>query len=134
MSTRNIKIIMFLGSKVQPVRRADNQASKACYGIALLLVRGNGSAFDSYLERTTFETEHAVALLVAGSFHDEFAEFFNLSNPSSRITVLESAQPLIEISTRNFNRGKGRPERKSDNLTAIYESRLSRKCASLKVS
>jgi hypothetical protein len=24
MSTRNIKIIMFLGSKVRPVRRADN--------------------------------------------------------------------------------------------------------------
>jgi hypothetical protein len=59
MSTRNIKIIMFLGSKVRPVSRADNLTAiyladcpdnvgsltshnpiglQACYGIALLLL------------------------------------------------------------------------------------------------
>jgi hypothetical protein len=36
--------------------------------------------------------------------------------------VLGSAQPLTEMSTRNLPGGKGgRPARKADNLTAIYE-------------
>jgi hypothetical protein len=33
--------------------------------------------------------------------------------------ALGSAQPLIEISTRNFPGGKGRPARKADNMTVI---------------
>jgi hypothetical protein len=36
--------------------------------------------------------------------------------------ALVSAQPLTEMSTRNLPRvGKGRPARKTDNLTAICE-------------
>jgi hypothetical protein len=47
--------------------------------------------------------------------------------------VMGSTQPLTEMSTRNLPGGKGRPERKSDSLTAIFE-RLSRKCGILDVS
>jgi hypothetical protein len=47
---------------------------------------------------------------------------------------LGSTQPLTEMSTRNIPGGKRRPARKADNLTAIYESRLSRKCWSLNIS
>jgi hypothetical protein len=36
--------------------------------------------------------------------------------------ALGSAQPLTEMSTRNLPGGKGRPERKADNLTGICES------------
>jgi hypothetical protein len=36
-------------------------------------------------------------------------------------TLLGSTEPLTEMSTRNFPGGKGRPARKSDNLTAICE-------------
>jgi hypothetical protein len=32
-----------------------------------------------------------------------------------------STQPVTELSTRNLPGGKGRPTRKADNLTAIYE-------------
>jgi hypothetical protein len=32
-----------------------------------------------------------------------------------------SIQPLTEMSTTNHPGGKGRPGRKADNLTAIYE-------------
>jgi hypothetical protein len=35
--------------------------------------------------------------------------------------ALESTQPLAEMSTRNLPRGKGRPARKADNLTAVCE-------------
>jgi hypothetical protein len=33
-----------------------------------------------------------------------------------------STQPLTEMSNSNLPGGKGRPERKADNLTAIYET------------
>jgi hypothetical protein len=52
---------------------------------------------------------------VRGSIPDEVIGFFNLPNPSSRTMALGSTQPLI------FLRGKERPVRKADNLTAIYE-------------
>jgi hypothetical protein len=35
--------------------------------------------------------------------------------------ALESTQSLTEMSTRNLSGGKGRPECKADNLTAICE-------------
>jgi hypothetical protein len=35
--------------------------------------------------------------------------------------ALESTQPLTEMSTINLPGKKGRPARKADNLTAIYE-------------
>jgi hypothetical protein len=35
--------------------------------------------------------------------------------------ALGSTQPLTETSTRELPGGKGRPERKADNLTAICE-------------
>jgi hypothetical protein len=35
--------------------------------------------------------------------------------------ALGSTQPLTEMSTRNLPGGKGRSERKADNLTAICE-------------
>jgi hypothetical protein len=64
---------------------------------------------------------------VAGSIPDEVIGFFNLPNPSSRTMALGSTQPLIEMSTRNPPGGKGRPARKTDKVTAICVSRLSRK-------
>jgi hypothetical protein len=36
--------------------------------------------------------------------------------------TLGSTQPLTEMSTRNIPGGEGRPARKADNLTAIYEA------------
>jgi hypothetical protein len=36
--------------------------------------------------------------------------------------VLDSKQPLTETSAGNLPGGKGRPARKADNLTAIFES------------
>jgi hypothetical protein len=48
-------------------------------------------------------------------------DFFNLPNPSSRITALGSTQPLTEMSTRNLRGGKKRPARKADKLAAICE-------------
>jgi hypothetical protein len=35
--------------------------------------------------------------------------------------ALGSTQPLTEMNTRNIRGGKGRPERKGNNLTAICE-------------
>jgi hypothetical protein len=60
--------------------------------------------------------------------------FSNLPNPSSRTMALRSTQPLIEMSPRNLPGGKGRPARKADNLTAICERSVYRKCGSLDVS
>jgi hypothetical protein len=57
---------------------------------------------------------------VTGSIPDE-VDFFTLPNTSSRTMTLESTQPLTEMSTRNLPEGKGRPARKTDNLTAICE-------------
>jgi hypothetical protein len=37
------------------------------------------------------------------------------------LPALRSTQPLIEMSTRNLPRGKGRPACGADNLTAICE-------------
>jgi hypothetical protein len=47
---------------------------------------------------------------------------------------LWSTQPLIEISTNNLPGSKRRPELKIDNLTAICEPTVYRKCVSLDVS
>jgi hypothetical protein len=47
--------------------------------------------------------------------------FFNWPNSSIRTMTLGSTQPLTEMSTRNLPKGKGRPVRKADNLTAISE-------------
>jgi hypothetical protein len=47
--------------------------------------------------------------------------FFNWPNPFSRTLALGSIQPLTQMSTRNIPGGKGRPEHKADNLTAICE-------------
>jgi hypothetical protein len=58
---------------------------------------------------------------VAGSVRDEVIGFFNCPNPSSRTMASESTQPLREITARNLPGAKGRPARKSDNLTAICE-------------
>jgi hypothetical protein len=63
--------------------------------------------------------------LKAGKSRVRFAmrslDFCNLSNPSSHIMTLESTPPLPEMSTRNLPGGKGRPARKDDNLSAIFE-------------
>jgi hypothetical protein len=47
--------------------------------------------------------------------------------------VLESTQPLTEMSTRNLPGVKKRPARKADNLAAIYEPNVW-KCGSLNLS
>jgi hypothetical protein len=59
---------------------------------------------------------YATSRKVAGSVPDEVV-FFNWTNPSSRTMALWSTQLLTEI----FLRGKGRPARKANKLTAIYE-------------
>jgi hypothetical protein len=38
------------------------------------------------------------------------------------LLALESTQPLTEMSTKNLPWDKGRPARKADNLTVIYET------------
>jgi hypothetical protein len=48
-------------------------------------------------------------------------DFFILPNPSIRTMALGSTQPLTEMRARNLPEGNGRPARKADNLTAIYE-------------
>jgi hypothetical protein len=50
--------------------------------------------------------------------------------------TLGFTNPLTEMSTRNLpgGRGKGRPARKADKLTAICETIVQRKCGSLDVS
>jgi hypothetical protein len=48
--------------------------------------------------------------------------------------VMESTQPLTEMSTRNIPGSKGRPARKANNLTAICEPIVYRKCGNLGVS
>jgi hypothetical protein len=48
-------------------------------------------------------------------------DFLDFPNPSSRTMVLESTQPLTEMSTRNFPGGKKRPTRRADSLAAICE-------------
>jgi hypothetical protein len=62
---------------------------------------------------------YATSRKVAGS--DEDIGFLNWRNLSSRNMALGSTETLTEMSTRNFAEGKGRPARKADNLTAIYE-------------
>jgi hypothetical protein len=59
---------------------------------------------------------------------------FNLPNSFSRTMALGSTQPLTEMSTRNLPGGKGLPACKADNLTAICEPTVRRKCGSLDVS
>jgi hypothetical protein len=60
-------------------------------------------------------------------------DFFNLPNLSSRTMALGSSQPLTEMSTRNLPRGKRRPAHRTENLSAIYESNVSKR-RSLKFS
>jgi hypothetical protein len=50
---------------------------------------------------------------------DEVDFFFNLPNPSSRTMALGSTHSLTGMSTRNLPRGKKRPARRGDNITAI---------------
>jgi hypothetical protein len=45
-----------------------------------------------------------------------------------------STQPLTELSTRNLPGGKGRPARKADNLTAIYEPTVKKMCESRRLT
>jgi hypothetical protein len=61
-------------------------------------------------------------------------DLFNLCNTSSSTMALGSTQPLTEMSTRNFPRGKKRPAAsRADNLAAIYEPNVW-KCESLNLS
>jgi hypothetical protein len=72
--------------------------------------------------------------LQAGRSRDRIpdeVDFFNLPNPSSRTMALGSTQPM---STRNIPGGERRPARKADNLTAICEPIVYKKCGSLNIS
>jgi hypothetical protein len=58
---------------------------------------------------------------VMGSIPDEVMGFFIWLNSSCRTIALGSALPLTEMITRDLPGGKGRPARKTDNLTATCE-------------
>jgi hypothetical protein len=62
-----------------------------------------------------------VSFILNGFHPDEVIWFLNWFNPFSRTMALGSTQPLTEMCTRDLSRGKGRPARKADNLTAICE-------------
>jgi hypothetical protein len=82
---------------------------------------GTLSAIILILSRYLQERHYATSRKVAGSIPDEVIWFFNWPNPSSRTMALGSTHPLTEMSTKNLTGGKGRPARKSDNLTATCE-------------
>jgi hypothetical protein len=50
--------------------------------------------------------------------------FFNLPNPSSRTMDLAFAQPIIVMSTKRSFKGKTRPVRQADSLTAVCEPNI----------
>jgi hypothetical protein len=58
---------------------------------------------------------------VADSIPDEVIAFFSWPNPSSFTMALVLTEPLTQMSTRNLLRGKGQPEHKADNRTAVCE-------------
>jgi hypothetical protein len=64
---------------------------------------------------------YATSRKVVGSIPGEIIDLFNWPNPSSRTMALGTTHPLTEMSTVNLAGGKGRPERKTGNLTAICE-------------
>jgi hypothetical protein len=64
---------------------------------------------------------YATSWKVEGSIPEEVIGFFNWRNHSNHSIALGSTQPLTEMSTRNLPGAKGRPARKADNFTAIYE-------------
>jgi hypothetical protein len=72
----------------------------------------------------SWSRHYATSRKVAYSIPDEVIGFLNSPNPSNRTTALGSTQPRTEISSTNLpGRGdKGRPARKTDNLTAICEA------------
>jgi hypothetical protein len=70
---------------------------------------------------TSGEITPSTSRKVAGSNPDEVIGFFNWPNPSNRTMSLGSTQPLTEMNTWNIPGGKGRPPRKADYLTVIYE-------------
>jgi hypothetical protein len=77
---------------------------------------------------------YATCRKVAGSITDEIIGFFKLPNPSSRTMVLESTQPLTEMSTRNLPEGVKGGRRGRQAVLPPTVSRLSRKCGCLNVS
>jgi hypothetical protein len=77
-----------------------------------------------------FEATNVVAYLGEALYYkpyghgfdpDVFIRLFNFFNPSSRNNILGWTWPVSEMSTRNFSGGKGLPEHKADNLTAICQ-------------
>jgi hypothetical protein len=79
-----------------------------------------GSGYCLYKKCTYRNWGHyATSRKVATSILNEIIGFFNWPNLSSRIIILGSTPPLIEISTRNLPAGKVRPARKADNLIDI---------------
>jgi hypothetical protein len=67
---------------------------------------------------------YAVSRKITGSVPDEVVELSIDINASSRTMALGSTQPLTEIFIRNIPGGKGRPELKADNFTAVCESNV----------
>jgi hypothetical protein len=66
-------------------------------------------------------SHYATSRKVADSIPDDVIRFLNWPYPWSRNLALVWTQPLIEMNIRNLPAGKGRPARKADNLTAIWE-------------
>jgi hypothetical protein len=64
---------------------------------------------------------NATSRNVTGLIPDEVTGFFDWPNHSNLTMAFGSTQPQTEMSTRNLLGGKGRTERKADNLTTICE-------------
>jgi hypothetical protein len=134
MSTRNIKIKMFLESKVRRVRRADNLATRPplpVTGISLMVHASWDSSWNiywkaywgweivwcSWLRHYTIQAGRSRVRFPMMSLNS-----LNCPNPCSRAMALGFTQPLTEMIIRRCLWGsKAHPARKSDSLTTMCE-------------
>jgi hypothetical protein len=120
-SWKRVRVLFQTVSKLQPLSR-----EKRCQLWALLCswsLDPSPCWPEEGARGTVIGWHYVRSRKAAGSITDEVIGlfFFNWPNPSSRTMALESTQPVTEIGARNLPRGKGRPARKADSLTAVCE-------------
>jgi len=102
--------------KVQPIRKWKEMQNTKVAVLTLFLNRALyywGTRWRSWLRPS------ATSRKVAGLIPDNLNGIFHWHNPSGRIVVQGSTQPLAEMSTRNISRCERRPVRTADNLTTL---------------